>query len=219
MRPKIVILTLVIAFGLLGAVAVLKGMAQKHSADSGPTAVATTVPTPNSADTNVSVAMVNANSSNTAADSEAIRAAVIDKELDQIRTLQGEVDGTNNSVIIAALLEKMNNPEEDVRHAVVQALIEINDTNAVPGLQKASDSVKDPHEKVAILDAITYLKAPGILDNVTPEQMTNNYTTAPPGSAPIKTDPRFLRNGRFKGPAAANGQPAPAPAPVAPQSQ
>jgi len=219
MRPKIVILTLVIAFGLLGAVAVLKGVVQKRSADTGPTAVATTVPDPNSADTNVPVATVNSSSSNNAADTEALRAAVIEKELEQIRTLQGEVDGTNNPVIIAALLEKMNNPEEDVRHAVVQALIEINDTNAVPGLQKASDNLKDPREKVAILDAITYLKAPDILDGVPPEQMTNNYTSGPTNARPVKTDSRFLRNTRFKAPGVNNGQQAPVPSQGPPQSQ
>jgi HEAT repeat protein len=217
MRPKIVILTLVIAFGVLGAVAVFKGIAQKRADESAMqpatnTAAQTTVP----ADTNVPVATANPGAANTGAVSEELRAAVVEKELDQIRTLQGEIDGSNNPVIIAALLEKMNNPEAEVRHGVVQALIEINDTNAVPGLQKAADSLQDPREKVAVLDAIAFLKAPDVLDGVTPEQMTNNYT-AGSVNPHLKMNPNFMRKVKNQNANPGNGQPIPAP--DAPQSQ
>ncbi|MGA2244473.1 MAG: HEAT repeat domain-containing protein [Verrucomicrobiota bacterium] len=212
MRPKIVILTLVIAFGVLGAVALLKGVAQKPVTDSGDGAAATNIVQKSGpADTSVPSATANPG----APGSDELRAAVIAKEQDQIRILQSEIDGTNNPVIIAALLDKMNNPEAEVRKAVVQALIEINDTNAVPGLQKAADNLSDPREKVAALDAITYLKAPDIMDGITPEQMTNNYTSGPGSGRPVAPNPRFLR--KTPGQAPNNGRQAPAPVPAAPQ--
>jgi hypothetical protein len=49
----------------------------------------------------------------------------------------------------------------------------LNDTNAVPGLLKAVDNLKDPREKVAVLDAIEYIKAPDILAGVNPDDYTN----------------------------------------------
>ncbi|HUC84982.1 MAG TPA: hypothetical protein VL970_07305 [Candidatus Acidoferrales bacterium] len=211
MRPKVVILTLVIAFGVLGAVALFKGVIQKPAGSGAPVPATNAVQNPVPADTSALVASANPNSSN-AASADELRAALIEKEQADIRTLQGEIDGTNNPVIIAALLEKMNSPEPDVRKTVLQALIEINDTNAVPGLQKAGDNLKDPREKVAVLDAIAYLKAPDIMDGLTPQELTNNYTTLPSNSPPIKPNMNFIRGYRPPRQAANGGGPAPAPA-------
>ncbi len=114
MRPKVVIVTLVAAFGLLGIVALLKGMQGKRGTD-------TVAPAPGLAandgtvpDQTNAAATVTGGTSNPAV-SEHLRAAVIAKEIEDIQNLLNEADGTNNPVIISALLAKLASPEADVR--------------------------------------------------------------------------------------------------------
>jgi hypothetical protein len=166
MRPKIVIFILAAAFGMLGIVVVLKEVMVEHSGNTGvQTPAAETNAGLQSAATNDQVVQVNPDSSNPAASPEQMRAAAIEKELDAIRELQSEADGENNPTIISALLGKVTNPEAEVRSAALDVLRQLNDTNAVPGLQQAVDLINDPRGKVAVLDTIDYLKLP----NVTPE--------------------------------------------------
>ena len=65
-----------------------------------------------------------------------LRAALIAGEKEKILELQGEVDGSNNPVILAALMDKVGSPELEVRDAALEAIKEIDDTNAIPALQK-----------------------------------------------------------------------------------
>lgn len=182
MRPKIVILILVIGVGLVAVVVLLKGVTGGHSGDAGVQTPAsetqTHVESPTDA-TNVQVVQVvqvNSNSSNSAAISEQMRAAMIEKEVDQIRDLQGEADGANNPMIISALLAKLSHPEAEVRRAVLEAVKQMDDTNAVPGLEKVAENIKDPREKVAVMDTIEYLKMPSITDNASPESAIRTNT-------------------------------------------
>lgn len=216
MRPRIVVLTLVVAFGVLGLIAVFKGVAEKHAVDSTSGATGTAGGQEPPAATNLPVATVNSGSGTPPAASEQVRQALVEKDLEQVRTLLGEADGTNNPVIIRALLEKMNSPEAEVRAGVLEAFRELNDTNAVPGLLKAVDSIKDPREKVAVLDAIDYIKAPDILAGVNPADFTNN-TAALTNFGHIKMNPLFERGGPHRPMAGNNG--AQTPPPVAPSSQ
>lgn len=171
MRPKIVILILVAAFGLLAIMVVLKGV-MGHSGNAGGQAPATQASADSpSAATNDQVVPVNPDSSNTAAGSEQMRAAAIEKELDAIRELQGEADGENNPKIISALLDKVAHPEVAVRNVALDALRQLNDTNAIPGLQQAEELIKDPRGKVAVLDVIDYLKLPNATPDVPPADL------------------------------------------------
>jgi hypothetical protein len=205
MRPKVVILTLVAAFGLLGIIAVLKGVAGKHAQDAdGSLSGSTTNAGLASAATNGSTTGMTGSSST--AVSEQMRAAVIAKEIEQIQQLQGEADGTNNPIIISALLDKISNPEADVRKAAVEALRELNDTNAISGLEKVVDNLKDPREKVAVLDAIDYLKMPSVMADVPATDYSTNAARTnellfPPAS---RMNPNFLHKRQ-------NGQQVPAP--------
>jgi hypothetical protein len=176
MRPKVVILILAIGFGLLGAMFVLKEVMAGHSANASGQAPATQANAGSpSAATNDQAVLVNpAGSSNTAASPEQMRAAAIEKELAAIQELLSEANGDNNPTIISALLEKVVHPEPAVRAAALDALKQLNDTNAVPGLQQAVEHIEDPRGKVAVLDAIDYLKLPSVTDNVTPESATNS---------------------------------------------
>jgi hypothetical protein len=192
MRPKVVILVLVAAFGLLGAVAVLKGLAGKPAGDSGSQASNTGATTEKAwSDTNATtVAQAVPGSGNAPVDPE-LHAAIVAKEQERIDELVGEVDGTNNPVIISALIEKVENPEVEIRKAALAALVQLNDTNAVPGLKQAVDRVTDPRAKVAIMDTIDYLNLPDAIPAVPPPGYTN-----PVGPIPrnLRMNPAFLHS-------------------------
>jgi hypothetical protein len=119
MRPKVVILILVVAFGLLGIMVVLKGLMGGHAGNAGGQTPGTeaNVDSPAAA-TNDQVVQVNPNSSNAAATPEQLRAAAVGKELDAIQALLGEADGMNNSTIIPALIGKVENPEVEVMDTI-----------------------------------------------------------------------------------------------------
>ena len=206
MRPKIVILILVAAFGLLAIMVVLKGV-MGHFGNAGGQAPATQASADSpSAATNDQVVPVNPDSSNTAAGSEQMRAAAIEKELDAIRELQGEADGENNPKIILVLLDKVAHPEVAVRNAALDALKQLNDTNAIPGLQQAEELIKDPRGKVAVLDVIDYLKLPNVMPDVPPDDFTNNNNRATRPRPTRNVNPNFQHGGRNNGRQAAQPQ-------------
>jgi hypothetical protein len=167
MRPKIVILTLLTAFATLGLIALLKGMTEKKR-DTGegqtPAAQTTAVATNDQTATY---------SSNTVVVSEQLRAAVVAKQIEEIQDLLGQADGSNNPIVINAILDKLTHSEPEVRAAALDALRQLNDTNAIPGLQTAVNTMSDPREKVAVLDTIDYLRLPNITDNASTELATN----------------------------------------------
>lgn len=210
MRPKVVILILVVAFGLLGAIAVVKQLALKRADDQASNMPQPQATNPGTAPTNAAVAPAVGVSGVTPEVSDAMRAAVIAKEIDQIQELQGEVDGSNNPVIIAALLEKVKDPETEVRNAALEALKAINDTNAVPGLQLAIDAIKDFKGKAAAQDVIDYLNLPSVTDGIRPEDYTNSVTASSAAIPPdMKMNPKFLHHNHRNAQPTANSQPAP----------
>jgi hypothetical protein len=102
-----------------------------------------------------------------------MRAAVVDQEIDDIRRLPAQADGSNNSVIIATLVQKLSCPEAALHHAALEALKHLNDTNAIPPMQQAAAAMTDAREKVAVLDAIDYINLPNLTQNVPPDLTTN----------------------------------------------
>jgi HEAT repeat protein len=179
MRPKVVVLTLVVALIALGLIAVFKGAAVKKNGD----AVAVDA---NVQPSSTNAAVVPDDSSNNILDganpahkvepSEELLSAMADEEKEEINELLREVDGSNNVAIITAIIEKLSNPSADVRHYALDAFRQMNDTNAVPNLLVAAENTKDPREKVAVLDVIDYLKMPNATDNIAPDLATNNAT-------------------------------------------
>ena len=220
MRPKVVILILVLAFGMLGLIAVLKGVKGNKSSDGTvPPTGSETAANPAIAETNNPALLGNnfgaATSSNNAASLESMRAVVIQKELEAITEIFNAADGTNNAtIIIPALIDKVLHPEAAVRQAALEALKQLDDTNAVPGLEKAQESIKDPHGKVAVLDTIDYLKLPSVSADAPADY---KYTPPDPQSIPrhTKMNPNFKPNGKKNaGANNAGQQPAPADAPA-----
>lgn len=171
MRPKIVILTLCVAFFVLGLAAVLKGVARKRS-ESGETTQTLQTNSLSGSSTNTLLTGFNGNIANTV-EAERIRAIIIAKAIEEIQDIQAQADGTNNPLVIASLISKMSNPELEVRKAALEAVKQLNDTNAISKLQQVADATKDPHEKVAVLDVIDYLNLPSATPAVPPADYAN----------------------------------------------
>ena len=200
MRPKVVILTLAIAFAALGLVALLKGMNGKKDGNAG--GLPATAATAGASTTNsLAASQSNQNFGATALGSnilaaDQLRALAIQKELDDIFALQNQADGTNNlTIIIPALVDKVQNPEVEVRTAALDALKMLDDTNAVPGLQQAADTIKDPRGKVAVLDTIDYLKLPAFGSDA-PADYTYTPTDRTNRSRKISMNANFKPKGK-----------------------
>jgi hypothetical protein len=157
MRPKIVILIIVVAIGVVALAAVLKGVMGGHAPQE---AMAPEPPPEEPANGNLSVAVpqVNPNSSNTAAIQDKLRAAELASAMDQVRDLQAQ--GPSDPATADLLLAKVTHKEPEVRKAAVEALVQLDATNAIPGLEQALGLTQDPQDKIALLQAINYLKLP-----------------------------------------------------------
>ncbi len=168
MRPKTVVLTLVVAVGLVALAAIMKSVANR-----GPAAIApeTTVEPAKQASA-PSTETAKHVSTNNSAVTEEIRQAEIEKQLDEIRGLI--VGGQGNPAATAALCEKVTNPESAVRKAALEGVIALNDSGAVPRLEEAVQALENPREKVAVMDAIAYLQ----LTNTMPDVPPTNFTSA-----------------------------------------
>jgi hypothetical protein len=90
----------------------------------------------------------------------------------------------------------------------------MNDTNAIPGLEKLMESIQDLREKVAVMDTIDYLKLPNVMPDVQPADLDTNIPDATAINPHLKMNPDFLhRAGRR------NGQPTAPPNAPANQPQ
>ena len=158
---------------------------------------------------------------------EQLHAAELAKELDQIRDLLA--DGGINPHATGMLVGKMVHKEPEVRKAALQALMQLGDTNAIPGLEQVQGLTEDPREKVALMDAIVYLKLPPANMPEGAEQIKEDLNTQDTGNAtnkePEATRQFAPRKQRGRGAAPAGSQlPVPAspdqvqPAPAAPNA-
>jgi hypothetical protein len=188
MRPKIVVLVLIATIGVVALAAVLRGVmggrGQEEAAAPEPPPSEAASPASNSP-------QVSANSSNSAAIIEQLRAAELAKELDQIRELQA--DGAVNPLAAGLLVGKITHKEPEVRKAAKEALVQLGDTNAIPGMEQAAGLIEDPREKLALMEAIDYLKLPDAMAIDPSMVRTNQDATASVSSRPLKITPNDPR--------------------------
>jgi hypothetical protein len=155
MRPKIVILTLVVAIGLLALVAVLSGVMGRHGHHDDPIPESGPGQPESPVASRVQPSLVDTNAM---AIAEQLREAELAKQLDEVRELQAE--GWASPTTTSLLLSKVTHPEPEVRKGAVEALVQLHATDAVPGLEQALGHLENPRDKVAVMDAIEYLKLP-----------------------------------------------------------
>jgi hypothetical protein len=217
MRPKIVILVLMVAIGLVALAAVLKGVMGGHAPQE---AQAPEPPPEEPANTNPVIPQVSTTSSNTEAILEQLRAKERAKGLDQVRELQAQ--GAGELATSELLLSMVTHREPEVRKAAVEALVQLNATNTIPGLEEALAATQDPREKIVLMDALTYLKLP---EDAPPPpaarvDAAGDSTPAPTEVAPApKKDPSAPRPPREKKAKTRRGgvpQAAPGTQPVSP---
>jgi hypothetical protein len=180
MRPKTVLVTLALALGIVVAAIAFKANVTKKPADDGKSVADNGVPTA-TAPTNKAQAVANLSP-------EAAKAEV-QKQLDEINELIA--DGPNNPAAASLLCDKLaHQPDAEVRAKALEGVVALNDTNAISRLEEAAQILEDPREKVAVMNAIEYLKLP----DSTPDTPPTNGLSAAEAAAlpPIKPTPGRL---------------------------
>jgi len=204
MRPKVVILTLLVVVAVVGALAILKGTRQQAVG---------TPPTPEAAAVQE---VAHSNPSEGSLPNGAAPTPVEDTQtlVQKITDIQAEGYPTpgGRAVLLAALSE---GKVKEVRQAALNAIVQLDDTVAIPGLEQALPQIADAREKAAVMDAIEQLKLP----STTPEVAVSGNMRSqppPPGSKMRKFIPYLQQRGP-RGPnsslraAPGAGQPAAAP--------
>ena len=64
----------------------------------------------------------------------------------------------------STILKELTNSSKKVREAALSAAIQINDRSVIPYLANIANHTEDAREKVAILDAIEYIKLPSLTE-------------------------------------------------------
>jgi hypothetical protein len=188
---------LVAAVGLVALAVVVRGRMGGHAR------VEETAPPSEPARPALTNVQVNPNSSNAVVIVEQLRAGEVAKQLDEVRELQAV--GPTSPDTTGLLLGKVTHQEPEVRKAAVDALVQLDATNAIPGLEEALKLTEDPREKVALMEAIAYLKLP----DHGPDEMLNTTNSAEPTVEPAKLDKKGPDSRSPLGPRRQKGRRAP----------
>jgi len=105
----------------------------------------------------------------------------------KITDIQAEGSPTpgGRAVLLAALSE---GKEKEVRQAALNAIVQLDDTAAIPGLEQALAQIADPREKAAVMDAVEQLKLPSTTPQVA---VSGNMRSQRPPGVKITHNPRF----------------------------
>ena len=122
-----------------------------------------------------------------------------------------------------AMLEvasRLENSDAEVRTAARESAVHLGDTNIIPYLNSALNNLKDPREKVAIMDAIAYLQIPSAAETARDPALESILTNSAPIPRRLQPmDPAAALNAKRRGAAGtAPAAPAQTPPAAAPQS-
>jgi hypothetical protein len=182
MRPKIVLLTLVVLVGLVAAMVILKGARQQ--------VVVTPTPLEDAgAQQNPPGNPSEPGSTNIAGqvsvdDTQTMVQKITDIQAEGVPTPQGR------AVLLAALTE---GKDKEVRQAALNAIVQLDDTAAIPGMEQALAQIADPREKTALMDAVEQLKLPSTTPAVA---VSGNMRSRRPPGVKITPNPRFAEKSR-----------------------
>ena len=183
MRPKVAILILSVVVAVVAAMAILKGTRQQ---------AVVTLPPPEAAAVQEETRGNPSEVSSTNGTAPVVVEDIATK-VQKITDIQAEGYPTpgGRAVLLAALSEAR---EKEVRQAALNAIVQLDDTVAIPGLEQALPQIADAREKAAVMDAIEQLKLP----SSTPEVAVSGNMRSqrrPPGGKPTKLNPYFGRKG------------------------
>jgi hypothetical protein len=186
MRPKIVLVILLLAVGLLGLVALVSR--NLHPRSTSPTStpvasgnvspaatVSSNLVSPPASNPPPVVAAVKAGTNDAAA-----HAAYVERRIEELDALAMNNDAQSRDTILSEL---KNNPDKQIRAAALEAAIQFDDRSVVPPMQEIAAQTQDPEEKAAILKAIDYINLPSLTEYRAAHPRT-------PGSVPKGTAPR-----------------------------
>jgi HEAT repeats len=190
MRPKFVLLIMLLAVGVLGLMVMLKrnqggqGGAQDAAGPASVTNVeATALPGVEAASvTNVLssqekplVSSATAGQAQPiATNSPIVQPAVVASivattpeqdhqaaiEKDMNKLNEALIDGGSDPKLVQAVRERLLHPDAEVRKTAAETIMHLNDREAIPALKEALAKIEDPREKVVMMDAIEYLQTP-----------------------------------------------------------
>ena len=168
MRPKIVLMFIVCALVVTGAILVLK---QHAPAPTAPAAVVTPPQKPSQTASAAPTPMPVFTPPPHVLTAEE-RQDAIQAEVEHLQELSRNDDPQSLSSILADL----TNSEKEVREAAIEATKQFGSTNAIPALKAAAFNSTDTEEQMAMLDAANFLTLTPISDSsvqqpLTPQQL------------------------------------------------
>ena len=157
MRPKIVVVTLLLGVAGLLVIGLLRGMLNRNESEkplANQTAVdsnSSKVPTRELATTNPTNTQVKPDENRIIATTPTEDyAAQKQRDLDAISDLL--VSGSDSPEAVNALAGRFENVDPEVRVSAREAAVQLDNTNFIPQLQTALEHLQDLKEKAAILD-------------------------------------------------------------------
>ena len=91
-----------------------------------------------------------------------------------------ELASQDDPVSLEMILSELTNRDPEIRKAALDAVLQIRSREAIPRLMEAAEQTEDPREKVAIADAIEFLKLPTLGEVL--GRMGEQSTNAPAGA-------------------------------------
>jgi HEAT repeat protein len=104
--------------------------------------------------------------------------AYVAKRMDELQDLGMESD----PAAVDAIISELNNPEPRIREAAVSAAVQFGSRDAIPRMENALARIDDPKEKVALQEAIEFLKLPTLTEAL-------SQTNQSPGTATVGVKP------------------------------
>lgn len=205
MRPKIVIITLLLGVGVLILIASIHGIMSRQ--DGQPSPPVSDVPTELTNTEPLKAVTSQGNPSTTnivAVTPDEEHAARKEADLEAIQNAL--VDADHGPASLMAISDRLDNPDKEVRTAALEAAVHFGDTNIITRMNEVLQQAEDPREKVGIMDAVAYLQLP-----TAPEIPSNGMAPPTPSPMPIDKGARTNTVRRTKAGSATPGQPPTAP--------
>jgi len=168
MRPRIVIAVLLLGAFLLGVVFVSRpggprredvaAALPKPKGNAGQAEVQRPEPRPSEAAAAGGATSLDAGPrpAEAEASAQARQTAYVESRAAELMKLASQGDAASIEII----LSELTNRDPRIRQAALEAVLQVRSREAIPRLMEAAEQTDDPREKVAIADAVEFLKLP-----------------------------------------------------------
>jgi hypothetical protein len=103
------------------------------------------------------------NSGNRATTAGASAEEIEDQVQNRIRQLS-ELAVQDDAASLSEILGELTNPNQEIRKAALEAVVQSGNTDAIPALKELSEKSSDPREKKDLREAIEFLKLPSLVE-------------------------------------------------------